>query len=166
MVLVPNLLLLHMVYLRVLFLVPCCILFYSSTLFSYSLFADDTSLLLVDKKAVDLLLIANQEIQKWYAWYRCNKLLVNVQKTKCVIFSSRVKSFQMLLLFLILEAMILRLVKMFNFLGLTMDGHLSWKNHLYVVCTKLSRSVGVNFRLKFISPERVLITLYKSIILP
>ena len=47
-----------------------------------------------------------------------------------------------------------------------MDEHLSRRNHLDAVCTKLSRSVGVIFRLKFILPERVLITLYKSIILP
>ena len=47
-----------------------------------------------------------------------------------------------------------------------MDEHLSWKSHLDTVCTKLSRSVGVIFRLKFILPERVLITLYNSIILP
>ena len=47
-----------------------------------------------------------------------------------------------------------------------MDEHLSWRNHLDAVCAKLSRSVGVIFRLKFILPERVLITLYNSIILP
>ena len=50
---------------------------------------DDTSLLLADKKTEDLLPIANQEIQKLYAWYCCNKLLLNVHNTKCVIFRSK-----------------------------------------------------------------------------
>ena len=97
-----------------LFLIYINGIIHSSTLFSYSLFADDTSLLLADKKAEDLLLIANQDIQKLYAWYCCNKLLLNIQKTKCVIFRSKGKKLPDGITFLMLQAMMLRLVKMFS----------------------------------------------------
>ena len=149
-----------------LFLIYINDIIHSSTLFSYSLFADDTSLLLADKKAEYLLLIANQEIQKLYAWYCCNKLLLNVQKTKCVIFRSKGKKLPDDITLLNVGGHEVALSENVQFLGLIMDEHLSWRNHLDAVCTKLSRSVGVIFRLKFIFPERVLITLYISIILP
>ena len=53
-----------------------------------------------------------------------------------------------------------------QFLGVIVDEHLSWKPHLEAVCTKVSRGVGVICRLRFILPEKVLITLYNSIVLP
>ena len=53
-----------------------------------------------------------------------------------------------------------------QFLGVIVDEHLSWKPHLEGVCTKVSRGVGVICRLRFILPEKVLTTLYNSIVLP
>ena len=63
----------------------------SSNLFTYSLFADETSLMLSHKNIVTLMAIANDEIKKLFEWFCCNKLLLNIQKTNCVIFRSRGK---------------------------------------------------------------------------
>ena len=52
----------------------------SSNLFLYSLFADDTSLLLSHKNIATLMSLANVEIKKLLAWFSCNKLLLNVKK--------------------------------------------------------------------------------------
>ena len=59
----------------------------------YSLFADDTSLLMTHKKFVTLMSSANVEIKRLLAWFCCNKLLLNVEKTKCIIFRSEEKLF-------------------------------------------------------------------------
>ena len=64
-----------------LFLIYINDIIHSSTLFSYSLFADDTSLLVTDRTVENLLRVANLEIKKLYAWFCCNKLLLNLQKT-------------------------------------------------------------------------------------
>ena len=104
--------------------------------------------------------ILDKGIQKLYAWYCCNKLLLNVQKTKCVIFRSKGKKLPDGIIFLCVGGHDVAPIENVQFLWLTMDEHLSWRNHLDAVCTKLSRSVGVIFRLKYILPERVLITLY------
>ena len=64
----------------------------SSNLFSYTLFADDTSLLYTHNDIYNLMSSANVEVGKLYHWCCCNQLLLNAQKTKCVIFRSRGKT--------------------------------------------------------------------------
>ena len=55
---------------------------------------------------------------------------------------------------------------MFDFLGLTLDEHLSWKPHVQKVANKTSRTIGILRRLKNIIPISVLRTLYNTLILP
>ena len=149
-----------------LFLIYINDIIHSSTLFSYSLFADDTSLLVTDRTVENLLRVANLEIKKLYAWFCCNKLLLNLQKTKCVIFRSKGKKLPDRITCLQIGGHDVEPSANVMFLGLCIDEHLSWKKHLDTVCTKVSRSVGVIYRLKFILPEMILITIYNSIILP
>ena len=53
-----------------------------------------------------------------------------------------------------------------QFLGVIIDEHLSWKNHITHISAKLSRSIGILSRLKYILPFNVLKMLYNSIIVP
>ena len=139
----------------------------SSKLFSYSLFADDTSLLLSHKNIVTLMTVANDEIKKLLAWFCCNKLvLLNVQKTKCIIFRSRGKTIPNDIDTLNVGGHNVVRSEHVQFLGVIVDEHLTWKPHIESVCTKVSRSVGVICRLRYILPERILRTLYNSNVLP
>ena len=51
----------------------------------------------------------------------------------------------------------------FNFLGITIVKHLSWKEHINLISNKLSRTVGVINRLKNYILENVLLTIYRSL---
>ena len=110
--------------------------------------------------------IANDEIKRLFAWYCCNKLLLNVQKTKCIIFRSRGKMIPNNVDLLNVGGHTVACSEHVQFLGVIVDEHLSWKPHFEAVCIKVSRGVGVICRLRFILPEKVLITLYNSIVLP
>ena len=57
-------------------------------------------------------------------------------------------------------------VSEFNFLGLTIDEHLSWKPHVLKISNKISRTLGIMCRLKNFLPTHVLRILYNSLILP
>ena len=57
-------------------------------------------------------------------------------------------------------------VQSFNFLGITVDYKVSWKDHIKKVRTKISRSVGVMRRLQRTVPPQTLQVLYNSLILP
>ena len=54
----------------------------------------------------------------------------------------------------------------FNFLGVIIDEHLNWNDHINKVATTISRCVGILCRLKHYLPLYTLRTLYTSLILP
>ena len=57
-------------------------------------------------------------------------------------------------------------VSQFNFLGVIISSSLKWKAHISHVSLKISRVIGVMYRLKYIYPQAVLLTLYRALIVP
>ena len=60
-----------------------------SSLLHYLLFADDTSLFISGKNINDLVHMMNNELSKITDWLECNRLSLNIKKTKFMIFSSK-----------------------------------------------------------------------------
>ena len=58
------------------------------------------------------------------------------------------------------------IVPQFNYLGIILDEHLSWKAHVAMVTGKLSKINGILNRLKYIYPSQVLLTIYKPLFVP
>ena len=54
----------------------------------------------------------------------------------------------------------------FNFLGITIDKHLTWREHINLITNKISRTVDVINRLKHYIPQNVLLTIYNTLIIP
>ena len=54
----------------------------------------------------------------------------------------------------------------FNFLGLIISSNMKWKKHIDHIALKVSKIIGIMYRLKFILPADVLLTIYNSLILP
>ena len=57
-------------------------------------------------------------------------------------------------------------VATFKFLGLLINEHMTWSDHIKYVKLKTSRIVGIMNKLKFTLPGKVLLTIYQSLILP
>ena len=57
-------------------------------------------------------------------------------------------------------------VTQFNFLGIVLSSNLKWNKHTDHISKKISRAIGVMYRLKQIYPHAVLLTLYQAIIYP
>ena len=55
-------------------------------------------------------------------------------------------------------------VECFNFLGLTIDETLLWADHVDIVIKKVSKVIGIFYRLKNIFPMETMMILYKSLI--
>ena len=47
-----------------------------------------------------------------------------------------------------------------------MDDKLSFKSHIDIICSKISRNVGVLYRMSYFVPESVLLNVYYAIIYP
>lgn len=137
----------------------------SSSYFKYILFADDSTLSCkfsgtdVDEFSVTI----NRELGKLYEWLVSNRICINVEKTKYIIFSYKKK----------IE---LPLIKMGNarihetdstkFLGILFDKHLTFKNHVNYISTKIAGNVGIIFKLNKFLPSHVLNYLYFSLVHP
>ena len=53
-----------------------------------------------------------------------------------------------------------------KFLGLHIDEHLSWNEHLSHLNKHIARNAGVIYKLRSIFPQRILLMLYNTLILP
>jgi hypothetical protein len=60
----------------------------------------------------------------------------------------------------------LKLVNSVKFLGLIIDNKMKWEEHISNKCIQISKAIAVISKLKHILPNRILITLYNSLIIP
>ena len=138
----------------------------SSKLFRFSLFADDTVTVLSHKNVHTLISLVNPEISKIVSWFQNNKLHLNYEKTKFILFRSKNRRVPPNLDSICIHNTPLQGVKSISFLGVTIDEFLSWKAHVKNVTLKVSRGVGILSKLRYIVPDNVLMLLYNTIILP
>ena len=137
----------------------------SSSKLSFLMYADDTTIYfnLEDFPALNREQEINKELEKLNLWFKLNKLTLNVDKTKCMFFHKRraVPSIN-----LSMNNIPIDIVPHFNYLGIILDKHLSWKTHITMVTGKLSKINGILNRLKYIYPTHILLTIYKSLFVP
>ena len=53
-----------------------------------------------------------------------------------------------------------------KYLGLLINENLSWKTHIHSVANKISKTIGLNARLRQIVPTSTLLNIYQSLITP
>ena len=131
----------------------------------FIMYADDTTIYfnLEDFDPYNLERDLNNELEKITLWLKMNKLSLNVQKTKLVIFHRRQK--QINELNISINGTDIERIESFNFLGLHIHESLSWRTHTDVVRNKISKVVGILYRLNNIFPKYILQTLYNSLIM-
>ena len=142
------------------------------TKFSSFLFADDTSFQMSSNNIVKLLNDSNNELDKVATWCNCNKLTINVSKTKYIIF--RHKNMQLPNNNLILKIgneVIERIghdltEAKFKFLGHLIDEHLTWSFHIRHVQNKIACGNYFLARAKNYLPQSIKHVLYNTLIRP
>ena len=129
------------------------------------LFADDANIFSSHKDIKTLESNINQQPLSVSKWLSTNKLTLNVDKTKYVIFHSHQKQLKTKLNVTINNAMIGE-VSSIKYLGVTLDKHLNWKEHVKQIARKLRRNIGILSRLRYFLDLNNLIQLYYSLIYP
>ena len=141
--------------------------------FHFTLYADDTSLMEplctfnvnIDNNHIVSTAI-NSELNLIFEWLSLNKLSLNVKKTKMMVFHYRQRNIDNIIPKLEINGIAIERVKQFNFLGIILDEHMSWKPHINKVACKIARTIGTINRLKRFLPQSILKMLYNSLILP
>ena len=137
----------------------------SSSLLTYVLFADDTSVFYSHKCLNTLVNILNSELAKISKWFKCNKLSLNIDKT-CFINFNTSKSQPIIPNNIFIDNMPINERESTKFLGVTLDSNLTWNDHANNIITSISKAVGILRRLKYLVTEKALTMLYNALILP
>ena len=127
------------------------------------MYADDTTLYCNINQNVTAEVI-NRELLKINQWLGANKLSLNVSKTKFMVFHTHNRSVSYPNLQI--NSNKIERVTEFNFLGLVLQSNLSWNKHINHISLKVSKAIGIIYRLKSVYPLAVLLTLYNTLVLP
>ena len=127
------------------------------------LFADDTTLYSCNKNIKDLCDIINKDLKNVQNWLTANRLTLNSEKTYYMIFSLRKIPNDTKIT---LESRILERRSNGKFLGLILDDKLTFREHILEITKKISRLVGLLYKLKLSFPQSILKQLYYSLIYP
>ena len=142
----------------------------ASRLFKCTIYADDTTLIanlndFYAKHDSGLNInILNDELEKISYWLLVNKLSLNKLKSKFMLFHQPQK--RVTIPKLKINNTLIECVDEFNYLGLIINKHLKWNSHVNKIGNKISQTIGVINKLKQLIPQKTLLTIYNSVILP
>ena len=126
----------------------------------------DTNVFLCHKNLNFLIQKVNFELIKFTSWFQANRLLINIKKTKYMLFKPRQKRQTLDHLTVKLCDHTLAQESETVFLGVILDEHLSWKSHIAYLASKVSRCLGVISKSNFCLYKSALRTLYFSLVHP
>ena len=133
-----------------------------SKFLTFFLFADDTNIYFKSHDLIHLQKIMNRELRKVKKWLDANCLALNIDKTNFVIFHSPHTKLP--------EPIVIRFCrkriqteKYVKFLGVLLDENLCWKYHINELSKKLSRAIGIFYKIRHFVPYEVLKLLYYSL---
>ena len=132
-------------------------------------FADDTTVYTSGHNIFELTTIVNHELSKLYDWLCENKLSLNVQKTKYMIFSAKSISIPNNIVISLNNNQLSRVGANQNetslkFLGVSLTENLNWKSHINTLCSKVSKGLYSINKVKNVLPHSALRNLYYALI--
>ena len=136
----------------------------SSKLFKTISYADDTTLLttLTSNKKENNSNEINDGLNKVSEWLDLNKLSLNINKTKFMLFHPQNKVVQPPNIKI--KSKNIELVDEFDFLGIVLDSQLRWNAHINKISKKLSKANGILSKIKNTVPKSTLKILYFSLV--
>ena len=138
----------------------------ATTKFTHIMYADDTTLVShlenFGATNIEIARKINQEISKVNTWLLSNKLVLNVAKSKFMLFFKHPKVVPTLKL--LINGNPMEQVTNFNFMGITIDQNITWRDHITKNSIKVAEVLGILSKLKHIFPRNILRTIYNSLI--
>ena len=136
---------------------------YCSDFFKFTLFADDSNLLCKLGKNSNIQEVINKNLIIVNNWLIANKIKINVEKSKFMVFSYKnsvnVDCFRF-------GTGVITSTSTIKFLGVLIDKKLNFKDHVSKLKNIISTKVGLLYRLNKILPHEILKFIYNSIVVP
>ena len=134
---------------------------YGSKILKFIQFADDTTILLTHPDILELNRLLEIEATKVIKWLSANKLIINLTKTHSMLFTNKRGN---LTLSMSINGIIVEEKSTTKFLGVEIDNKLTWKDHIQFIASKVSKTISLLRRLRYIFPKRILRMIYMSLI--
>ena len=130
------------------------------------MFADDANLFLSHKIIDTLFAIMNVEFENVSTWFKSNKLSLNVDKTKWSLFHplSKTQFLPQTLPNLFIENIHIKREHVTKFLGVFIDENVSWKQHIEMRSSKISKRIDILYKSRDVLSKQCLNQLYFSFI--
>ena len=128
------------------------------------MFADDCTLQFQDRDIHSLINTCNVELRSLKEWTESNRLTINVGKTNCMFISNMYSSLPDNSINF--NNQYLNYVDNTKFLGVTLDSQLKYADHINIICSKISKTIGILFKLRTEVPKSCLKSIYYSLIHP
>ena len=127
----------------------------------FILYADDANIFLTGSNIKEIKEQVAQLGDELVKWVNCNGLALNLRKTNYIIFSRSKVDCD---INLTINNVIIERKKEARFLGVILDENLTWGAHIAGIKQKMSRYVGIIYKLKNKVPLSVRIQIYHSLI--
>ena len=101
---------------------------------SFILFADDTNIFYQHKDINVLIETLNNELKKVNLWLQANKLSLNIKKTDVIIFKTRRKKIDNIIVKINYTE--IKQVESTKVLGIYIDSNVTWKTHIKHITNK------------------------------
>ena len=134
-----------------------------SSSFTPILYADDTTLLFSNKNEIELQQVCNRSLVQFQNWSIANRLTININKCYYMIITNQ-RDFPHVSIQISNQE--LEPAEKVKFLGVFIDNKMKFLQHSVYIASKVSRSIGIMYRVKDILPQFVLQQLYNSLVLP
>ena len=107
----------------------------------------------------------NNELNKIVVWLQCNKLKLNIKKTKYMLFHNpQRRVVQEMYPRITIDGNEIEKVEEFNFLGIIINSHCNWNNHIATLSKKISKNIGLLSKLRYILSKHCLKLIYFALI--
>jgi len=133
--------------------------------FEMVLYADDTTLSTTLKLTNSYIIdsnVINKEMENISAWLTANKLTVNTEKTKYMVFHDRRKT--VCPPRLTFNGSDLELVTSFSYLGITLDTNMTLQNHIHKLRASIAKTIGSMNMIKRYIPRITMRQIYMTLI--
>ena len=126
-------------------------------------FADDTCIIFASKKMKTMETLINHEVKLCTEWLKTNRLSLNVDKSKLIIFQSKQRPYDYSNFSIKLNGLKINHSDYVKYLGVYIHKNLSWGYQINQVNKKHSCANGVISKLRHLCPRDILINVYYSI---
>ena len=129
----------------------------------FILYADDANIIITGSSILEIEEIFNELSSALVNWVSQNELLLNIKKTNYMIFT-RKRNFEMGTFTPKIGNIPIERKPVARFLGVLVDEKLTWSHHIAAVKSKMSRYIGVLYKLKHILPISARLLSFNSLV--